>query len=87
MSHDTVPLPQWIRDDLKKQRLQRRINDIKNSKFVQGIKRQVEENPIVVVVAVAGVLTAGAKLIDAWGHAKGSRAYAKQVEYRISKNR
>lgn len=74
-------------DDLTKQRLKRRVNDIKNSKFVQNLKVQMEENPVVVIVAVAGVLAAGAKLINAWGHAKGSSAYARQVDYRIGRSR
>jgi hypothetical protein len=62
------------------------INDIKNSPFVQNLKRQMEENPVIVIVAVTGLLAAGAKLINAWGHTQGSRAYARQVDYRISKN-
>lgn len=74
-------------DDLTKQRIKKRINDIKNSTFVQNLKKQIEDNPVIVLVAVAGILTAGAKLVGAWGHAKGSRAYAKQVDYRIGKSR
>lgn len=87
MDSDSIPLPQWIRDDLAKQRRQKLLNDIKNSKLVKNLKYQFEENPLGVLVAVAGILAAGAKLIDAWGHSKGSRAYAKQVNYRIKKSR
>lgn len=74
-------------DDLAKRRFKKSLNDIKNSPFVRNLKTQIEENPIIVLVAVAGILTAGAKLVGAWGHAKGSRAYAKQVDYRIGKSR
>lgn len=74
-------------DDLSKQRLKKRVDYIKNSKFVQNLKTQMEENPVIVIVAVAGVLAAGAKLISAWGQAKGSSAYARQVDYRIHKGR
>lgn len=74
-------------DDLAKQRLKKHVNDIKNSKFVQNLKIQMEENPVMVGVVLAGVLVAGAKLISAWGQAKGSSAYARQVDYRIRKAR
>lgn len=59
---------------------------IKNSKFVRTLKQTAEENPVVVLMAVAAVITATAKLVDAVGHNAGSRAYARQVDYRL-KNR
>lgn len=84
MVYDT---PQWIKDDLKKKRYQQKLSRITNSEFVKNLKRSAEENPVVVILAVAAVLTATSKLIKAHGAAKGSRAYAKQVEYRIRKGR
>lgn len=56
---------------------------IKNSYFVQKLKYQAEENPVVVLMAAAAVITATAKLVDAVGHNAGSRAYAKQVAARL----
>lgn len=57
-----------------------------NSRFVQTLKRQAEENPVVVLMAAAALITATAKLVDAVGHNAGSRAYAKQVAAKL-KNR
>ena len=74
-------------DDLTKLRRQKLLDNIKRNKFVQNLKAQLEENPVVVIVAVTGLLVAGARLINAWGHTKGSRAYARQVDYRINKLR
>lgn len=59
---------------------------ITNSRFVQKLKQQAEENPVVVLMAVAAVITATAKLVDAVGHNAGSLAYAKQVKMKY-KNR
>jgi hypothetical protein len=52
-------------------------------KFVTNLKRQAEENPVATLIVVGLLLTASAKFIDAAGHAAGSRAYARQVNYRI----
>ena len=83
----TYSTPQWIKDDLKKMRRQKALHKIAQNKFVVNLKQAAEENPVVVILAVAAVITASAKLIQAHGQAKGSRAYARQVNYRISKNR
>lgn len=56
-------------------------------RFVANLKRTVEENPVVVLAAAAAVISASAKLITAIGQAKGSRAYAQQVAYRIAKGK
>lgn len=61
------------------------LKKIKNSKFVQNLKHTAEENPVVVLMAAAAVITATAKLVDAVGHAKGSSAYAKDVARRLKK--
>jgi hypothetical protein len=54
-------------------------------KFLNNLVRQAEENPIVALGVGAALITAISKLIDATGHAKGSRAYARDVERRIKK--
>lgn len=59
------------------------FDKIKNSKFVRTLKQTAEENPVVVLMAVAAVMTAAAKLVDAVGHNAGSRAYARQVDHRL----
>lgn len=61
------------------------MNNIKNSKFVRTLKHQAEENPVVVILATAALITAVAKLVDASGHAAGSRAYARQINAKLSK--
>jgi hypothetical protein len=58
---------------------------VQRSKFIQGLRVQIEENPLAAVVAVGAILVGVAKVINALGHAKGSRAYAKQVNYRINR--
>lgn len=62
------------------------FDKIANSRFVQKLKQQAEENPVVALMAAAAVITAAAKFVDAVGHNAGSRAYAKQVAARL-KNR
>lgn len=59
------------------------MDKIKNSKFTQNLKRQAEENPVIVMMAAAALLTAVAKVIDAHGHNAGSRAYARQVNAKL----
>lgn len=59
------------------------MDNIFKSKFAQNLKRQAEENPVVVMLATAALLTAAAKLIDAHGHSAGSRAYARQVNAKL----
>jgi hypothetical protein len=63
------------------------VEDIKRSKFVLNLKNSIDENPIPTILAVAAVLAGAAKVIDAVGRAKGSAAYARQVNYRINKNK
>lgn len=60
------------------------FDKVKNSRFVRNLKQAAEENPVVVIMAVAAVLTATAKLVDAIGHNAGSRAYARQVNHRLN---
>lgn len=51
--------------------------------FIENLKQQAIENPMQTLAAVAAITLAGAKLIDAAGHAQGSRAYAKDVNRRV----
>ena len=50
---------------------------------IQTLKAVWHENPVAVITAGALAVTAFAKLIDAVSAAKGRRAYAKQVNYRV----
>jgi hypothetical protein len=56
------------------------------NQFVENLKRSAQENPIATIAVAAVAVTAVAKLIDAAGHAQGSRAYAKQVNARVRKS-
>ena len=56
-------------------------------KFAENLKRQAEENPVVILVIAVAAITASAKLVDSAGHARGSNAYAKQVNYRVKNNK
>lgn len=49
------------------------------------LQRQFEENPVAVIMVAAMALTATAKIIDAVSAAQGRRAYAKQVNYRVTR--
>jgi hypothetical protein len=56
-------------------------------KFLNNLKRQAEENPIVAIAVATAAVTALSKFVDAAGHAAGSKAYARQVDHRIAKQR
>ena len=51
--------------------------------FAANLKQQAIENPMQTLAAIAAITLAGAKLIDAAGHARGSHAYAKDVNRRV----
>ena len=55
------------------------------NKFLQNLQRQAEDNPMVALGVGVALLSAAGKFIDAAGHAKGSRAYARQVNAKIKK--
>jgi hypothetical protein len=57
----------------------------KNSKFVQNLKRQAEENPVVVLAISAAVITATAKLMEANTQRSYARTHAREVERRMYK--
>lgn len=52
-------------------------------KFIEKLKQQAEDNPLLALGIGAAVLTAAGKFIDAAGHYSGSRAYARQTDHRI----
>lgn len=54
-------------------------------KFAANIKRVAQEHPLETIIVAVMVVTATAKLIDAAGHAQGSRAYAKMVNAKLGK--
>ena len=56
-------------------------------KFLNNLKREAEENPILALGVGAALITALSKFVDARGHAKGSQAYARDVERRIQKSK
>jgi hypothetical protein len=49
------------------------------------LKKQWDENPLLVVSVGAFSVTAVAKLVDALSAAQGRRAYARQVDYRVNR--
>lgn len=59
---------------------------IKRNRFVQNLIQFAEENPAAAIMLAAALIGSTAKLVDAIGHNAGSRAYARQVNYR-HKNR
>lgn len=58
------------------------MENLKNSKFVQTLKRQAEENPVYVLFAAAAVATAAAKLLEANTQRTYAKAHAKEVARR-----
>jgi hypothetical protein len=59
--------------------------NLKNSKFVQTLKRQAEENPVLVLGVAAALLTATAKLMDANTQRSYAKTHAREVDRRIHK--
>ena len=57
--------------------------DIPMKQFIANLKSQAIENPAQTIAVIAAATVATAKLIDAAGHARGSNAYAKDVNRRI----
>ena len=49
------------------------------------LKKEWDENPLKVIALTAFAANAAARMLNAWSAAKGRRAYAKQVNYRIKK--
>lgn len=51
------------------------------------LKKQFDENPVQVIGVFALAVTAISKLIDARSAARGRRAYARQIDYKIRNSR
>lgn len=51
-------------------------------KFLNNLKAQAEENPLIAIGVGVAVLTAAGKFIDAAGKAAGHRTWAKEVARR-----
>lgn len=49
------------------------------------LKKRWEEDPITCIIVGSLALTAVAKIIDAASAAQGRRAYARQVDYRVTR--
>lgn len=56
-------------------------------RFIDNLKRQAEENPVVALGVAAVLITAISKLIDSSGNARNSRAWEKEVARRAMKDR
>ena len=51
-------------------------------KFLNNLKRQAEESPMIAIGVGIGVLTAASKFLDAAGKAQGRRTWKKEVQRR-----
>lgn len=52
-------------------------------KFIDNLKRQAEENPIVALMAVAAVFTATSKLMDANTARSAAKTHAMEIQRRM----
>jgi hypothetical protein len=52
-------------------------------KFLESLKYQAEQNPLLTLVVAAALFRNGARFVDAAGRAKGSYAYARDVDRRV----
>jgi hypothetical protein len=53
------------------------------NEFLENLKREAVANPVLALGVTAALLTAAGKFIEAAGHAKGSAAFARDVDRRI----
>lgn len=56
-------------------------------KFVENLKRQAEENPVVALGAGAAVVQAISKLVQVNSQRKNSKTWKKEVERRAKKSK
>lgn len=54
--------------------------------FIDNLKRQAEENPLVAMGVTAALITAIGKLINANSNSRNSRAWAQEVERRVKQS-
>lgn len=52
------------------------------NEFLENLKKQAEDNPVMALAVAAGLLTAAGKFVDSAGRYKGSAAFAKDVARR-----
>jgi hypothetical protein len=55
-------------------------------RFVENLKRQAEENPVLAMGVAAGLITAISKLIDSGATLKNSNAWKQEVARRAVKD-
>lgn len=55
--------------------------------LTQTIKRYWDQDPVAVILAGAAAVTATAKLLDAMSAAQGRRAYSRQVDNSIRRQK
>lgn len=55
-------------------------------RFINNLKRQAEENPIVMLGVAAAVITATSKLMDSNTARLAAKTHAKEVARRIAKS-
>lgn len=56
---------------------------IEKSRWMKQLEHEWNENPLQVIAVTAMASSALAKIVNAWSAAKGRKAYAKQVNYRV----
>lgn len=56
-------------------------------RFLDNLKHQAEENPVVALVVAGGLITAISKLIDSSVNARNSKAWQKEVDRRIKQSK
>lgn len=57
------------------------------NRFLENLKSQAEDNPVVALGVAAGLITAISHLINSSGNSRNSRAWEKEVERRIKKTK
>lgn len=54
-----------------------------NNKFIDNLKNQAEENPVLALGVAAALITSISKLVAATTNNRNSRAWAQEVERRV----
>ena len=57
------------------------------NRFLENLKKQAQENPVLALAAAAAVLTATSKLMQANNERSNSRTYRLETERRIRNSR
>jgi hypothetical protein len=55
-------------------------------RFIDNLKHQAEENPVLAMGVAAALITAVSKLIDSSSNARNSKAWAQEVHRRTTKS-